>query len=236
MQIMDTIELSDCDQIPSLICLRRDDWHEGLVGLIASRIKDRYHRPTFAFAPADGGVLKGSGRSISGFHLRDALADVDARHPGLIARFGGHAMAAGLTVSAEHFATFRDAIGVVAREKLGPELLAETLLTDGELDSRDLVLPVARVLRDSGPWGQGFPEPCFDGRFELADFRILKDAHLQMKLRPVAGTEVIEAIAFNHGVCEWAIGTVLRVVYRLAVNDYSATSKVQLVVAHVDAA
>jgi single-stranded-DNA-specific exonuclease len=236
MGIMDTIELSDRDEIPSLICLRRDDWHEGLVGLIASRIKDRYHRPTFVFAPAEGGALKGSGRSISGFHLRDALAEVDARHPGLIARFGGHAMAAGLTVSAERFPLFQEAIGVVAREKLGPELLAETLLTDGELDPQDLALPVARVLRDSGPWGQGFPEPCFDGRFELVDFRILKDTHLQMNLRPLAAAAHIQAIAFNRGVCEWDIGAELRVVYRLSVNDYSATSKVQLIVAHVDAA
>ena len=221
--------------LPCLICLLAPNWHEGLVGLIASRIKDRYHRPTFAFAPAEGGLLKGSGRSIAGFHLRDALADVDARHPGLIARYGGHAMAAGLTLPAAGFERVRQALEEVAAAKLEAESLTARTLTDGELAPEEMTLTVARALRDFGPWGQGFPEPCFDGRFELVDRRLLKEAHLKMTLRPVAGRATVDAIAFNRGDSDWPAGTELQCVYRLAVNDYRATSRVQLVVSHVDA-
>jgi single-stranded-DNA-specific exonuclease len=221
--------------LPNLICLSAPNWHEGLVGLIASRIKDRYHRPTFAFAPADGGMLKGSGRSIAGFHLRDALADVDARHPGLITRYGGHAMAAGLTLPAAGFERLRQALGEVAAAKLEADALAARALTDGELAPEEMTLAVARELRDFGPWGQGFPEPCFDGRFELVDQRLLKETHLKMTLRPVAGRTTVSAIAFNRGAADWPAGTELHCVYRLAVNDYQAMSRVQLVISHVDA-
>jgi single-stranded-DNA-specific exonuclease len=231
------LESTELDQatLPSLICLSAPNWHEGLVGLIASRIKDRYHRPTFAFAPAEGGMLKGSGRSIAGFHLRDALADVDVRHPGLIVRYGGHAMAAGLTLPAAGLERLRHALEEVAAEKLEADALAARALTDGELAPEEMTLTVARALRDFGPWGQGFPEPSFDGRFELVDRRLLKDAHLKMTLRPLASDAKIEAIAFNRGDTDWPAGTELHCVYRLAINDYRATSRVQLVVSHVDA-
>ncbi|HEY7672317.1 MAG TPA: single-stranded-DNA-specific exonuclease RecJ [Gammaproteobacteria bacterium] len=231
------LESTELDQatLPSLICLSAPNWHEGLVGLIASRIKDRYHRPTFAFAPAEGGMLKGSGRSIAGFHLRDALADVDVRHPGLIVRYGGHAMAAGLTLPAAGLERLRHALEEVAAEKLEADALAARALTDGELLPEEMTLTVARALRDFGPWGQGFPEPSFDGRFELVDRRLLKDAHLKMTLRPLASDAKIEAIAFNRGDTDWPAGTELHCVYRLAINDYRATSRVQLVVSHVDA-
>jgi single-stranded-DNA-specific exonuclease len=231
------LESTDLDgaTLPSLICLSAPSWHEGLVGLIASRIKDRYHRPTFAFAPADGGMLKGSGRSIAGFHLRDALADVDAQHPGLIVRYGGHAMAAGLTVAAAGFERLRQALVEVAAAKLEADSLAARTLTDGELAPEEMTLTVARALRDFGPWGQGFPEPCFDGHFELVDHRLLKDAHLKMTLRPVAGRTTVSAIAFNRGAADWAAGTQLHCVYRLTVNDYQAMPQLQLVVSHVDA-
>ena len=205
------------------------------VGLIASRLKDRYHRPAFVFAPGETGALKGSGRSIPGLHLRDALADVDASHPGLIERFGGHAMAAGLTIAAESFGRFERAIVEVARARLGEEALAERILTDGEIDPADMSLSVARMLRDAGPWGQGFPEPCFDGRFELVDYRLLKGAHLKMTLRPLGGGPIVDAIAFNRAACEWEIGAELLVVYRLAVNDFPATPRVQLIVTYLAA-
>jgi single-stranded-DNA-specific exonuclease len=234
LALLESTEI-DGATLPSLICLSAPSWHEGLVGLIASRIKDRYHRPTFAFAPADGGMLKGSGRSIAGFHLRDALADVDALHPGLIARYGGHAMAAGLTLPAAGFERLRQALGEVAAAKLEADSLAARALTDGELAPEEMTLAVARALRDFGPWGQGFPEPCFDGRFELVDRRLLKDAHLKMTLRPLASDTKIEAIAFNRGAADWPAGTELHCVYRLTVNDYRAMPQVQLVVSHVDA-
>jgi single-stranded-DNA-specific exonuclease len=235
LELLAAVTELDQAALPNVICLHAENWHEGLVGLIASRIKDRYHRPTFAFAPGEGGMLKGSGRSIAGFHLRDALADVDARHPGLITRYGGHAMAAGLTLPAAGFARVRQALEEVAAAKLEADSLAARALTDGELAPEEMTLTVARALRDFGPWGQGFPEPCFDGRFVLVDRRLLKDTHLKMTLRPLLGGATIDAIAFNRGAEDWPAGTELHCVYRLSINDYQATSKVQLVVAHVDA-
>ena len=235
LRLMAQVEELDAGGLPHAICLRRDDWHEGLVGLIASRIKERYHRPTFAFAPAGADSLKGSGRSVGGFHLRDALAAIDARHPGLLERFGGHAMAAGLTLQARDFDRFREALQDVAGAMLDAEALAECVYTDGELGAAQLNLETALVLRDAGPWGQGFPEPCFDGYFELTEHRILKEAHLKMTLRPRDGDASIEAIAFNRASCEWADGAQLRLVYRLDVNDYFRQPRAQLIVEHIEA-
>jgi single-stranded-DNA-specific exonuclease len=235
IDLLESVTELERERLPNLICLCSDGWHEGLVGLIAARIKERYHRPTFAFAAAEGGMLKGSGRSIAGFHLRDALAEVDAQHPGLIVRYGGHAMAAGLTLPAAAFERLRHALEDVAAAKLGADALTARVLTDGELVPEEMTLAVARALRDFGPWGQGFPEPCFDGCFELVDQRLLKDAHLKMTLRPLAGRATVDAIAFNRGAAGWPAGTQVRVVYRLAINDYRATPKVQLIVSHVDA-
>ena len=160
-------KLVDSRALPAVVCLFQDNWHEGLVGLVASRIKQHFHRPAFAFAPSDSGALKGSGRSVRGFHLRDALVDVDAANPGLMSRFGGHAMAAGLTLRRDGFAEFRTAMEALGAERLGPEHFAERVFTDGELKSEDLTFEVAELLRDAGPWGQGFPEPLFEGTFRL---------------------------------------------------------------------
>ena len=220
--------------LPPVVCLMHDDWHEGLVGLVASRIKERYHRPTFAFAPADGGRLKGSGRSIAGFHLRDALTEVAALHPGMLERFGGHAMAAGLTLGAHAFETFRAAIEGIGRQCLTPECLAERILTDGELAADDLTVEVAALLRDAGPWGQGFPEPCFDGRFEVLSHTLLRDAHLRMTVRPQSGRRPLEAIAFRRTAPPPAAEVVLA--YRLDLNDYWAPPRLQLIVEHIAAA
>lgn len=219
---------------PSVMCLYQDDWHEGIVGLVASKIRERCHRPTFAFAPAEGGRLKGSGRSVPGFHLRDALAEVDAFHPGVIERFGGHAMAAGLTLPAAALDAFRGAIEEVGERRLAPEDLAERILTDGELAARDLTLDVAHLLRDAGPWGQAFPEPRFEGLFELAEARLLKEAHLKMRLRPLEGSRALGAIAFHVARKDWSAGQILRVVYRLGVNDYGGTRSLELVVEHLE--
>ncbi|HMB72448.1 MAG TPA: single-stranded-DNA-specific exonuclease RecJ, partial [Gammaproteobacteria bacterium] len=190
ISIVDGLGLS-ADALPAAICLRREGWHEGLVGLVASRIKERFHRPCFAFAETGTGELKGSGRSIPGFHLRDALADVDRQHPGLIARFGGHAMAAGLTLGGRDFDRFHAAILDVASAGIEVATLHKRILSDGGLEPGHLCLDVARLIRDAVPWGQGFPEPCFDDRFELVDRRTLKDLHLKLRLKPVAGGPVI---------------------------------------------
>jgi single-stranded-DNA-specific exonuclease len=222
-------------EIPSVVCLFRDDWHEGLVGLVASKIKDRCHRPTFAFAPAEGERVKGSGRSIRGFHLRDALAEVDALVPGLIERFGGHAMAAGLTLAADGLPAFRSAIEEVGMRRLAPELKTQKIYTDGELAPHNVSLEVAALLRDAGPWGQAFPEPSFEGRFEILSVRVLKEIHLKMTVRPAADSAVFDAIAFNVADAGCKVGQVLRLVYRLAVNEYRNRRSVQLVVEHIEA-
>jgi single-stranded-DNA-specific exonuclease len=220
--------------LPAAICLRRDGWHEGLVGLVASRVRERFHRPCFAFAAAGSGELKGSGRSIPGFHLRDALAEIDVANPGLVVRFGGHAMAAGLTLDASGFERFADAMVAVAEQKIEVDTLARKIMSDGALEPKHLSLDVARLLRDAVPWGQGFPEPCFDDRFELVESRRLKDVHLKLRLRVAAGKRVLDAIAFHQADTEWPVGSVRRIAYRLGVNDYYADEKVQLVVEHIE--
>jgi single-stranded-DNA-specific exonuclease len=237
LALVDADQLVAEGEVPPVVCVYRDDWHEGIVGLVASRIKERHHRPTIAFAPSGSGALKGSGRSIPGFHLRDALADVAAAQPALIERFGGHAMAAGLTLRTDALPAFRAEIERLGAERLAPDMLAQQVLTDGEIAPEHMTVEVAALLRDAAPWGQGFPEPAFDGQFELVSSRRLKDAHLKMTLQPVAGDRPgrrpIDAIAFNHPVTDWADGTNLRVVYRLAVNEYFSRPDVQLIVEHV---
>jgi len=234
LELVDTESLTELDDLAPVVCLYREDWHEGLVGLVASRIKDRFHRPVFAFAATEAGSLKGSGRSVAGFHLRDALADVAAVHPGLISRFGGHAMAAGLTLEPTGLPRFRSAMEALGRERLRPEQLAERILTDGELDAQDVTLEVASLLRNAGPWGQGFPEPLFEGSFELLRQRVLSERHLKMTVRGPGNDQPLDAIAFNLSPGDWEVGDSLRLVYRLDVNDYFATPAVQLIVEHIE--
>ena len=229
---LDADNLVDSGDLPAVVCLFQEDWHEGLVGLVASRIKERFHRPAFAFAPGESGALKGSGRSVRGFHLRDALVDVDAAVPGLMSRFGGHAMAAGLTLRQDGFGEFRTAMGALGAERLGPEHFAERIFTDGELKSEDLTFEVAALLRDVGPWGQGFPEPLFEGTFKLIHQRIVGDSHLKMKVFPEAGRRPLDAIAFNLQPRGWHPGDRLRLAYRLDVNEYKGDLCVQLIVEH----
>ena len=225
--------LVDSQAAPPVVCLFQENWHEGLVGLVASRIKERFHRPAFAFAPNDSGTLKGSGRSVRGFHLRDALVDVDAANPGLIGRFGGHAMAAGLTLRRDGFADFRTAMEALGAERLGPEHFAERIFTDGELRNGELSLEVAILLRDAGPWGQGFPEPLFEGTFRLIRQRVVGDAHLKMTVAAEGGASRLDAIAFNRQPGEWKPGDRLLLAYRLDVNEYYVTPSLQLIVEHV---
>jgi single-stranded-DNA-specific exonuclease len=232
MAIVEALDLPD-RELPAAICLQREDWHEGLVGLVAARVKERYHRPSFAFARTAAGELKGSGRSIPGFHLRDALAEVDARHPRLISRFGGHAMAAGLSLAAPAFGDFVGAMTEVTAARIDVGTLAKKIMTDGALAPEHLSVPVARLLRDSLPWGQGFPEPCFDDRFLLIESRRLKDIHLKLRLKPLAGGGAVEAIAFHQADADWPVGSVRQVAYRLALNDYYADERVQLIVEHI---
>jgi len=220
--------------LPAVVCLYREDWHEGVVGLVASKIKERTHRPAIAFARSAAGTLKGSARSVPGFHIRDALAEVDADHPGLIAKFGGHAMAAGLTLAADGLDRFAAAIDAVGNKRLHADMLTGYVLSDGELDGQNLTREVAELLRAAGPWGQGFPEPTFDGVFTVLERRIVGQRHLKLDLRARDTATTISAIAFNRADFECAPRDTLRLVYRLDVDDYGSRRSIQLVVEHLE--
>lgn len=216
---------------PVAVCLFDAEWHPGVVGLVASKMKERLHRPVIAFAPAEPGsdALRGSARSIPGFHIRDALADVHARHPQLIERFGGHAMAAGLSLRADAFAAFAEAFRQVATDALTPELLQADVLSDGELDAPEFCRASAEALRDGGPWGQGFPEPQFDGEFDVLGWRVVGERHLKLELG-FAGLR-LNAIEFG-GWTGLAPPQRVRIAYRLEADDYRGGDAVQLVVVH----
>lgn len=224
-------------QLPPVLCVYQPGWHSGVVGLVAARLKERYHRPAVAFAADESGLLKGSARSIPGLHIRDALADVDARHPGLIERFGGHAMAAGLSMAPAGLPDFREALAAEVAARLEPGALDGTIVSDGELADADLGLATAELLRDAAPWGQAFPEPVFDGCFEVLDARIVGVDHLKLKLRPVGGRRVLDGIAFRQA--ERLGGNRLaraRLAYRLGVNEYAGIRSAQLVVEYLEPA
>ncbi len=203
-------------------------WHEGVVGILASRIKDRLHRPVFAFAPGEGGIIKGSGRSIPGLHLRDALDLVAKRAPNLLVRFGGHAMAAGATLREDDFTRFQQLFADVANELLDPADLTRTLETDGSLEGGYLSLDAARLLENE-IWGQGFPPPLFCDEFDVEHQRILKEKHLKLRLRK--GNSRIDAIQFNFATQP---GNRTRAAYRLAINEYMGVESPQLMVEHLE--
>lgn len=219
------------------VALFEPSWHAGVVGLVASKLKERLHRPVIAFAPAsedETAVLRGSARSIPGFHIRDALAAIDARQPGLVERFGGHAMAAGLSLRADDFGRFAAAFDAVAREWLGERPLQPVLDTDGELAPEHLHLDLARLLRHAAPWGQAFPEPVFDNVFECPSWRVMGEKHLRLDLRDPRDGRTHEAVMFNAytGV---APPPVLRAAYELSVNDWQGRESLRLLLRHIEA-
>lgn len=219
------------------LCLLRDDWHQGVVGIVASRVKERFHRPVIAFAPSESGLIKGSARSIPGLHIRDLLEELDTQTGGrLIHRFGGHAMAAGLTLGRADFDAFRERFTALVAERLDPEALTDVLYTDGALEPEELDLGLAQALRRGGPWGAGFPEPCFDGTFRVRDRRMIGGSHLRLVLSPLEGDDLrVAAIAFNARERGWErIGDTVRAVYRLDVNRYQGQESLQLVISHME--
>lgn len=234
--MLDNADLQEAD-LPFGLCLFDPQWHQGVIGILASRLKDRYHRPVIAFADAGEGEIKGSARSVSGLHIRDALDSVAAANPGLISKFGGHAMAAGLSLPAEHFEAFRDAFDREVRRQLSAEDLTGRLLCDGELQVQEFNLQLAAALRDAGPWGQHFPEPGFHGQFNLVQQRLVGERHLKMVLQPGDGAEVVDAIAFNIDPDIWPNPSVqqVRLVYSLDVNEYRGRQSLQLMVRHLQA-
>lgn len=191
------------DDLPNGLAIYHPQWHQGVVGILASRIKEKLHRPVIAFAPSGDGLLKGSGRSIHGVHLRDALERLNTLNPGLMVKFGGHAMAVGLSLEEEKFPLFQRHFSALMAELVSAEQLQGVILTDGELSDSQLSLPIAEMLREAGPWGQAFPEPLFDGKFTLLQQRIVGSKHLKMMLQPINSHVMIDAIAFNVDVNIW---------------------------------
>ena len=225
---VDTLEVTD---LPPCLCLYDTNWHQGIVGLIASRVRERCNRPVIVFARERGGLLKGSARSIPGVHVRDLLEAVATISPGLIKKFGGHAMAAGLTLIETNYQQFANIISDCLM-KLYPDAdFSGTILTDGSLSSDSMNLSVAKILREGGPWGAGFPEPLFSGDFQVVEQRTVGENHLKMRVRPAGGGDTINAIAFNQA------GPVFRgniqLAYRLDVNEYRGIESPQFIVEQI---
>ena len=223
--------------LPIGLCLLDRGWHAGVVGLVASKLKERLNRPVIAFASVDeaSGELRGSGRSVAGFHLRDALAAIDANAPGLIVRFGGHAMAAGLTLRVADFARFADAFDQQARRLLGDDVDHATLVSDGPLEAAEISLELAETLAIASPWGQGFAEPLFDNVFAVKHWRVLGEKHLRLELGLDGVLLPLRAIYFNGFDGKPPPGAV-RAAYRLGVDDWGGTRRVQLYVEHLEPA
>ena len=220
----------DQSNLPLALCLFEADWHQGVIGLVASRIKEKYYRPTFAFARANDGEIKGSARSIPGIHIRDMLDLVDKKIPGVILKFGGHAMAAGLSLLEKNFELFNQTLNDILKVQVDDDILQNVILSDGQLTSDQFDLSIAQELRDSGPWGQGFPAPIFDGVFELKQQRIVGQKHLKMVLQQ--GERLIDAIAFNIDPNAWPNLALKEVfcVYSLDINEFRGQRTVQLLV------
>lgn len=217
-------------------CLFHEDWHQGVIGILASRIKDALDRPVIAFAPndQDPSEIKGSARSVPGVHMRDLLADIASQYPGLMTRFGGHAMAAGLTLDKCALGTFRKALEETALKWQISDLSEPVLYTDGPLDVEAFSPLTATLIAKAGPWGQNFPEPLFDGNFELIAPRIVGERHLKMSLQPEGSHELIDAIAFQvENPEKWLRCTLIRAAYRLDLNTFRGRTRLQLKIEHM---
>ncbi|MCH4900497.1 single-stranded-DNA-specific exonuclease RecJ [Pseudomonas sp. B707] len=224
------------ESMPFGLCLFDPEWHQGVIGILASRMKERYFRPTIAFADAGDGLLKGSGRSVQGFHIRDALSVVAAQHPDLISKYGGHAMAAGLTLPQENFPLFAKAFDAEVRRQLREEDLTGRLLSDGTLAVEEFHLELARALRHAGPWGQHFPEPLFHGVFQLVEQRVVGERHLKVVLKTECGSVKLDGIAFGIDRDIWPNPTIkwVELAYKLDLNEFRGNETVQLMIAHIE--
>ncbi|WP_438865477.1 single-stranded-DNA-specific exonuclease RecJ [Neptunicella sp.] len=230
VKALDSLRLSD-QALPYGLCLYQADWHQGVIGILAGRIKEKYFRPTIAFAHQDDEVIKGSARSIPGLHIRDLLEDINSRYPGLISKFGGHAMAAGLSLPLANLSAFESAFHNVAEQWLQDTELQGAVISDGELDDSELTLDFARELKQAGPWGQGFEEPLFDGVFNLVEQKIVGQKHLKMQVASASG-ELFDAIAFNVDLEQWPNKQVrqIQLAYKLDINEFRGRVSVQLLV------
>ncbi len=231
---LQTLGLSE-EGVPHGICLFDESWHQGVIGILASRIKEQFHRPVVAFARDDEGGLKGSARSIAGVHIRDCLADLDAHHPGLITRYGGHAMAAGLSLEEGAYGRFAELFDALVRDRADESLFSPEIETDGALAPEEMELETARLLSRAGPWGQQFPEPRFDGEFRLLEQRIVGERHLKMQLMLPGTSTLVDAIAFNVDTGKWPCQCErVHAVYQLDINRFRGRESVQLKVEYLE--
>ncbi len=234
---LDTLHLEDNKQLPNGLCLFDPEWHQGVIGILASRIKDRFHRPVIVFAKENDTCIKGSARSIPNIHIRDVLDSIATTFPGLITKFGGHAMAAGLSMPHDNYAEFMQRFDEEVSRHMQPEYLDNIVFSDGELDKTDFDITLAEILRAAEPWGQAFPEPLFDGVFQLSQQRIVGEKHLKMVLKPLRTNLSIDAIAFNaidSLTSALSIGDEIRAAFKLDVNEFRGARNLQLLIEHIE--
>ena len=225
----------DENHLPAGVCLFNADWHQGVIGILASRIKDRLHRPVIAFALAGKDEIKGSARSIPGVHIRDVLSDIAAEHPKLLSKFGGHAMAAGLSLKMHDYPPFALAFDEMVRKRLANVDLELKIYSDGELSENDISIEFAALLQNAGTWGQEFPEPVFDGIFDVIQSRVVGQRHLKLVLRKPDTEQLIDAIAFyvDHPE-QWLGMRSCRIVYKLDINEFRGNRSVQFILQYME--
>jgi single-stranded-DNA-specific exonuclease len=221
--------------LPAGVCLFDANWHQGVIGILASRIKDRLHRPVIAFAPAGKDQIKGSARSIPGIHIRDVLADIAAAHPKLLSKFGGHAMAAGMNLKLHDYPPFALAFDEMVRKRLADIDLEQKIVTDGELTEEDMTIEFADLLQNASIWGQEFPEPVFEGVFDVIQSRIVGQRHLKLVLRLPNHNLLIDAIAFFIDKPEQWLGLrQIHAVYKLDINEFRGNRNVQFILQYLE--
>ncbi|WP_294882428.1 single-stranded-DNA-specific exonuclease RecJ [uncultured Gilliamella sp.] len=220
---------------PNLLVVYHPEWHQGIIGILSARLKDKHYRPVICFASTEEGILKGSGRSIAGIHLRDLLDELDQNHPNLLVSFGGHAMAVGLSIRENDLERFRKHFETLIDKRLNANTLEQIIETDGEIDSQDFNYAMAKQLKESGPWGEGFTEPTFDGDFIVHQQRLFAEKHLRLVLEPKNGGPIIEGICFNVNLTQWPDNTIknVKIVYQLDVDDFRGNQTAKLMIRHI---
>ena len=220
---------------PNLLVVYHPEWHQGIIGILSARLKDKHYRPVICFASTEDGILKGSGRSIAGIHLRDLLDELDQNHPDLLISFGGHAMAVGLSIHENDLEQFRKHFETLIDKHLNANTLEQIIETDGEIDSQDFNYAMAKQLKESGPWGEGFTEPTFDGDFIVHQQRLFAEKHLKLVLEPQNGGPIIEGVCFNVNLTQWPDNTIknVKIVYQLDVDDFRGNQAAKLMIRHI---
>ncbi|MCK5121643.1 MAG: single-stranded-DNA-specific exonuclease RecJ, partial [Methylococcales bacterium] len=235
ISLLNEMKVLDEKHLPAGVCLFEKYWHQGVIGILASRIKDRLHRPVVAFASAENGVIKGSARSIPGVHIRDVLSEIAAAHPNILSKFGGHAMAAGMTIQMHDYPVFALAFDEVVAKHLDRVDLEQKIYSDGKLSEENMTLEFTEHLNNAGTWGQEFPEPTFDGVFDVIQCRIVGQQHLKFVLRLPMSELLIDAIAFFVEKPENWLGTrSIKSAYKLDVNEYRGNRSVQLMLQYIE--